>query len=276
MTRRECYQRVVDRCSKFENTNESSSIAYLLMESLFGLSRDAIVLSPDQPLEWSEELEDALVRLASGEPVQYTLGMAHFYDREFMVSPNVLIPRPESEELVRMVLDSRVRGRVLDIGTGSGAIAISLALESAAIEVEACDISLDALEVARGNATRLGARVKMFHCDILSADIDSGYSAIVSNPPYVMESERAVMSPKVYDHEPNIALFVPDNDPLLFYRTIAQKGVRSLADGGELFFEINEAMGQQTLDMLLELGYRDVKVVADLSGRERMVRAIKG
>jgi release factor glutamine methyltransferase len=189
----------------------------------------------------------------------------------------VLIPRPETEELVRRVLTENVAGgdfRVLDIGTGSGAIAIALARAWPEAVVEAIDISPGALAVARENGQRNGVQVRFSACDILQEVPSGQFDVIVSNPPYVRPSERAQMHPNVLDHEPGLALFVPEEDPLLFYRRIATVARDLLQPGGRLYFEINEAMGAEIARLLTRLGYTSVEIRTDLSGKERIAQAV--
>ncbi len=275
MTIKECYNKILSQILAFENEGEARAITLLVLESVEGVGKRELMLEPQRMVVNGEAIDKVVEQLSSGVPVQYIIGKEEFYGREFDVSPSVLIPRGETEELVRHTLQRCLQGKVLDIGTGSGAIAITLALECDALEVEACDISQQALSQAAHNAQKLGARVRLFHCDILSSDIDLGYSAIVSNPPYICDSERELMSPKVYDHEPLGALFVSDDDPLIFYRVIAQKALASLNSKGYLLFEINEAMGKETVAMLENMGYTNVELHKDLHAKDRMVIAQK-
>lgn len=276
MNIKECYRYLVDSISVFEDEPEARSLAYIIMEEIGGISKRELIINPEREMKSIETIKECLLQLRSGTPIQYIIGREEFYGRSFAVSPAVLIPRGETEELVHMALSLGIDGRVLDIGTGSGAIAITLALESSKLSVEGCDISYEALSQASVNRDTLGADVKLFHCDILSDDIESGYSLIISNPPYIRESERALMRSKVYDHEPEGALFVDDSDPLIFYRVIAEKSIGALDSGGWLLFEINEAMGDKMVDMLSAMGYVDITLERDLLGRDRMVRCRKG
>jgi len=227
-------------------------------------------------------------RLEGGEPIQYVLGRACFCGRSFAVAPGVLIPRPETEELCRLIIDTHPSEslNILDIGTGSGCIAITLALEMPDAEVEAVDISPEALAIAGANAARLGAKVSFHQYDILSEDsppLGRGrgwgapstpkYDIIVSNPPYICERERADMERNVLDYEPHTALFVPDDDPLLFYRTIGQKALTMLVPGGILCFEINPLYCDQLIELLRSQGYCEVETVSDSFGKRRFVTA---
>ncbi len=283
---------------------EARALYELIMERRFGLSRTDILLGKDTTLsaEDKAELEIIVDRVAKGEPVQYVLGCADFCGREFLVGPGVLIPRPETQELVRLVEQHLALGStVLDIGTGSGCIAITLAL--AGYEVTALDVSDVALSFARRNAERLGAEVEFVKGDILKEkseklkvknnsnlpketenESNSDYSlftfhfsldAIVSNPPYICESEASAMDGNVLDHEPHLALFVPDHDPLLFYRAISEFGLEHLAADGLLFFEVNRAYAEQVAELLLQKGYRETKIVKDQYDNNRFVWARK-
>lgn len=224
-----------------------------------------------------QELEEILARLARFEPIQYVQGVAPFLGRSFRVAPGVLIPRPETAELVELILkEAPADGRILDVGTGSGCIAVTLSKELPAAEVTAWDVSEEALAIARTNNEALGASVRFCHHDVFEPWTGQEcYDLIVSNPPYVLESERQAMERNVLDWEPSLALFVPDSDPLRFYRRIALLGRTLLASGGKLYFEINRAFGEATAVMLRGLGYIDVLVRKDISGNDRFVTAIK-
>ena len=232
-----------------------------------------IVLSPKK----EQELEDILQRLSRFEPLQYIEGRTFFLGREFLVAPGVLIPRPETEELVELMLkEILANARILDVGTGSGCIAISLAKELPDTSVTAWDVSPEALGVARANARKLQADVRFVECDVLTCRMDeagSYYDVIVSNPPYV--TEKVDMKPNVLQWEPSLALFVPDDDPLRFYRCIATLGRGMLNRGGRLYFEINRAYGREVVDMLRVMGYVRVRVEKDLSQNDRFVIAEK-
>ena len=220
------------------------------------------------------ELENILIRLCQYEPIQYIQGKARFLGRDFHVAPGVLIPRPETEELVeRIVRETPAGANVLDIGTGSGCIGISLAMSVKDAQVTAWDISSEALQIARGNARTLGAEVRFVQCDVLTVQpgADEHYDVIVSNPPYVTEHERTTMEPNVLKWEPSLALFVPDDDPLLFYRSIAGNAYDMLVPGGTLWFEIYEEYAEETCRLLRERGFSDAEWVADANGKPRIV-----
>ena len=196
---------------------------------------------------------------------------------EFKVNKNVLIPRPETEELVLWILeDFKENAQCLDLGTGSGCIPVSLAQLLPEAQVSSCDVSAEALRIAAMNIKRYGDKATLFCADILKEELpECQVDVLVSNPPYITESERTDMEANVLDWEPELALFVPDSDPLRFYRRIAWKGLDWLSEGGALYFEINRAYGAETVRMLEELGYRQIELRKDLSGNDRMIKAIR-
>ena len=221
------------------------------------------------------KLDKALARLAAGEPLQYVIGSTPFCGLTFKVDGRVLIPRPETAELVDWVAqDAAQSGALLDVGTGSGCIAISLAHRLPGWMVQGWDISDGALEVARENSRLNGTEVEFCKMDILNAEQDCRFDVIVSNPPYVMESEKGQMEDTVLDYEPHLALFVSDSDPLVFYRAIAAFGHRTLNPSGRLYFEINPLLVEEMKTMLMSAGYRDVEVRNDIFGKPRMIKAI--
>ena len=260
---------------------EAKAIARLVFEVRFGLSMSDICLGKDTQLSANNqtELKGITDRLLEQEPIQYVLGQADFCGRTFIVNEHVLIPRPETEDLCRWInsQDTCPRVRLLDIGTGSGCIAITLAAMYPKAEVTAWDISPEALEVARENAKRTHVNVSFEQVDALnlphSSFLTSHFSLIVSNPPYICNKERACMEANVLEHEPHTALFVPDDDPLLFYRTIAQYGQIALEPGGWLYFEINPLYAQSLSDMLHMMSYHDIELKLDQYGKQRMIRA---
>ena len=258
---------------------EAEQISLLTAAHLAGLGDNTAPLRVDPVREWpidEELLQTTTQRLASSEPMQYILGQTDFFGRIFEVDPRVLIPRPETEELVdRIRRAERGAKRILDIGTGSGCIAISLALELPTATVTALDLSHEALEVARRNAERLHARVDFRQGDALQEleqlfEPDS-FDVIVSNPPYVPASDRKQMHRNVLEHEPALALFVPDEDPLRFYRAIAQAGQRLLTDGGMLYFEIYHALADEMIRLVESMGYTEVVAHRDLQDKPRML-----
>lgn len=260
--------------------SEASAMARLLLTEAFGMSAADLYAGKDSGFSPNERkrLDDILDRLRKWEPVQYIIGKETFCGMEFEVNRDVLIPRPETEELVDWVVGDnrgRRRTRVLDVGTGSGCIAVALARRLAgSAEVTAWDVSEAALRVAARNARRNGAAVRLERRDVLRTDAPGErFDVIVSNPPYVTERERAGMEPNVLDWEPGLALFVPDDRPLLFHQAVARLGRRLLAPGGTLYLEINRAYGRQVADMLGKEGYRGAEVRKDCFGNDRMARA---
>lgn len=268
------------RLQPYYTAEEVSALSRIVCCDLLGQAPTDYYLGKDIVLssKKEQELEDILQRLSRFEPLQYIEGRTLFLGREFGVAPGVLIPRPETEELVELMLkEIPADARILDVGTGSGCIAISLAKELPDTLVTAWDVSPEALSVARVNARKLQANVRFVECDVLACQVDEVglYDVIVSNPPYVTEAEKADMEPNVLQWEPSLALFVPDDDPLRFYRRIAVLGRDMLADGGRLYFEINRAYGREMVEMLRTMGYVGVRVEKDLSQNDRFVIAEK-
>ena len=261
---------------------EAQAIAVLVVEHLLGLGALQRLMAASEPVPPAALAAwPALqTRLLAHEPVQYVLGTAHFAGLELEVTPATLIPRPETEELVQ-VIETEQQGRaglrVLDVGTGSGCLAIALACRLRGAEVLAVDISAEALAVARRNAARYAPGVGFQQVDILTqlpAGLAPGsLDVLVSNPPYVRESERSLMRDNVLAWEPATALFVPDNDPLLFYRRLGEIGRELLRPGGDIYLEINEAFSAQTQALLVGQGYAAVRGLPDMFGKDRMVRA---
>ena len=275
-------------------TGEAKAVARLVMEVRFGLSMTDVVCG-----KTGDETEMLVLqqRLLAGEPVQYVLGEAAFGGRTFHVEPGVLIPRPETYELCQWIVESEAEKadnkgrkeplRVLDIGTGSGCIACTLAAELPDAEVTAWDISDDALRIAAENAKRTNVSVTFEKVDALNPPLlhregsgvglpELGLHIIVSNPPYICNKEAKDMERNVLDHEPSLALFVPDDDTLLFYRAIARYACSALVPGGKLFFELNALYAEETGQMLRDMGFTDVELRNDQFGKPRMMKAVKG
>lgn len=226
------------------------------------------------------QIGEILNRLLAHEPIQYIIGESDFYGLKFRVSPDVLIPRSETEELVDWILhEEKDRCHtLLDIGTGSGCIPVSIDLNANLEKIEGWDISAEAIQLAGCNAEENGSKALFFVQDILDTSRvpeSSTWDVIVSNPPYVLKEESIVMEKHVVDHEPHIALFVPNDDPLIFYRAITKFAKIHLQPHGRLYFEINEKQGTQTANLLEENGFKDIQLRKDLQGKERMIRAIK-
>ena len=259
---------------------EASAIAKAILTDVFQLSTTDLYASKDMNFSTNqaEKLEVIITRLRANEPLQYILGNCYFCGLDFHVEPGVLIPRPETVELVEWIISDRKDNdsliRILDIGTGSGCISISLAKNLPQSEVHAWDISEDAIRIASDNANRLDANVRFRQTDVLGqVPTDTMMNVIVSNPPYITEAERTGMDANVTDWEPDTALFVPDNTPLLFYERIADIGKQILTPDGTLYFEINQRFGTETVGMLRQKGYRNVELRKDLSGNDRMIKA---
>ena len=305
------YQEIWQRLSSSYDEREAKAVARYLLDVGYGLTMTDIIGGAVETLDESR-LNEQLRRLQAGEPVQYVLGRTFFCGHEFRVRPGVLIPRPETEELVGVACDRVARYgersgrndgersgrsdgegsgravRILDIGTGSGCIAISLALAIPDAQVEAWDISPEALTIAAENARRLGAKVTFKKNDILKENVAPslwrgvgeasgeavGEAVIISNPPYICEKERKDMEQRVLDHEPSLALFVPDDDPLLFYRAIAEYATRALTPKGLLLFEINPLYKDAMEKMLLSLHFHDIVFHEDQFGKIRFCESV--
>lgn len=310
-SRHDILRRIADRIAPLYDAREARSIALRLVADLTDTEPALLLADPDAPLA-IDGLDAAVEQLAAGRPVQYVTGRTEFLGRPFAVREGVLIPRPETEELAAWIVreegrnarknglkardgmklsggddlsgngenpaigsegDVRRGPRILDVGTGSGCIAATLAAELPEAEVFAADISAAALRLAEENARALGVRITLRRADALldlPAVFPEGFDAIVSNPPYVPRRDRAAMHPNVRDYEPEEALFVPDDDPLLFYRAIARAARRMLRPDGRLYFEIYHPAAESMRRMLAEEGYTDIVVREDLAGKQRM------
>lgn len=257
---------------------EAQAMIRIICEDIFNYDQVDVALRQDSELpEFAQQrITDIISRLQRHEPLQYIVGSARFHGHRFKVTPAVLIPRPETEQLVDLIVDENSASdlRVLDIGTGSGCIAISLARALKFAQVDAIDVSRDALAVARENAAALKVRVNFFESDILSPQPAARYDIIVSNPPYVCWNERESMECNVKDYEPGQALFVPDNDPLLFYKAIAPYAAQSLEKGGRLYLEINQRFGQEVKKLLEENGLDEIRIIEDSYGNTRFAAAV--
>ena len=277
---RKILQKINDAIGVHYTQGELNALARILATELLDISQTTYMLKDDAPLSPADEekLTDALERLAKHEPIQYILGYSDFCGLRFSVTPAVLIPRPETSELVELIaVESPTAKNILDIGTGSGCIAVSLASKLPTAQVTAWDISPQAIAIAQKNSIANNCKVLFEERDILTYEPQyrEKYDIIVSNPPYIKEVEKRTMEDNVLLWEPHLALFVPDNDPLLFYRAIAEKGLTMLTPGGKLFFEINREHGTDVVSMLSEMGYSNPTLRKDIFGNDRMTMAIK-
>ncbi len=281
MTIKHYRDQFIQELTPLYDAGETESFFYLILEAKHQLKRVDLALQPD--LVFSKaELETwnlILEQLKKEIPIQYLLGSTHFYGLEFEVNSNVLIPRPETEELVDWIIQSskfKVQSskfKILDIGTGSGCIAISLAKNLPNAEVFALDVSDKALATAQKNAELNQVTIQFIHQSILETeDLGQQFDLIVSNPPYVRHLEKQEIKKNVLDNEPHLALFVDDNDALIFYQKIAELALKNLNPQGQLYFEINQYLGQETLDLLQEMGFKDITLRKDIYGNDRMIQ----
>ncbi|VBB48263.1 Release factor glutamine methyltransferase [uncultured Paludibacter sp.] len=253
---------------------------YTVLEKITGYTKTHLLADKNIILSESQknDAEEMVLRLKKGEPIQYILGETKFFGLKFTVNPSVLIPRPETEELVQWILNdlppNPLKGEYLDVGTGSGCIAISLKKHLPNATVSAIDISADALKIAKENAKLNDVKIDFIQKDILKTDIlDKKYDIIVSNPPYVPQNDKQEMHSNVLDYEPHIALFVEDNNPLVFYRKIAELAKNNLTKHGALYFEIHKNQGENCQRMLSSLGFKNIQIKKDISGNDRMIKA---
>ena len=296
------YQQFWQSLTPLYDAGEAQAIVRTVLDVEYGMTLTDIICGKVNELSSDEErnLEEIITRLQNGEPVQYVLGEADFAGRTFHMEPGVLIPRPETAELCQWIeeevssLDADDPKQILDICTGSGCIAITLGLTIPNSEVTGWDISEDALRIAQGNVEMLKARnVRIEYQDALmlpkaaeaaeaaeiseaaESSLSKSWNIIVSNPPYICEKEKADMEKNVLEHEPSIALFVPDKEPLKFYRAIAEYASSALKSEGALYFEINPIYEKEIREMLEELGFKDIKTKEDAYGKKRMMKAMK-
>ncbi len=259
------------------NENESKSLIRILFEEYTTYKSAELAINLDKAINESQllKIHKAVKALKNNMPVQYIIGKASFYDIELFVDENVLIPRPETEELVEWILtDNSVdtKAKILDIGTGSGCIAVTLKKHLPEAKVAACDFSEKAIEIAKKNAENKNTDIDFHHWDILEVkNFSAKYDIIVSNPPYVMEKEKSLMQMNVLDYEPDTALFVPDSDPLLYYKAIADFAIKNLNTNGRLYLEINENLGEETMSLLKNRGFTNVILKKDINGKDRMI-----
>lgn len=273
---------------------EATSFFYLILEHLCQLKRIDLALNPDFEISENDKVrwQNILTELKTQKPIQYILGETEFYGLKFLVNENVLIPRPETEELVELILKStkeKVQStdlKVIDIGTGSGCIAISLAKNLPNAKVFAIDVSEKAILTAQENAKQNGVEVNFIQQNILEIDEliklptssfqrPTFFDIIVSNPPYVRMLEKEEIKTNVLEYEPHLALFVEDNDALIFYRKIAQLAKKSLTENGKLYFEINQYLGKETVTLLEKMDFKNIELLQDIYGNDRMISCSK-
>ena len=273
------YETLWHRLTPLYEISEAKAIVRWVLDVRFGLSMADILCDKVNQLSADDqkELETMTQRLEKGEPVQYIIGMADFCGRQFHVAPGVLIPRPETEELCRWITQKNRPSvlSVLDIGTGSGCIAVTLALEMPKAKVTAWDISDETLRIAQKNAQTLGAEVTFEHQDILNVSLHDKYDLIVSNPPYILPKERDGMGKNVLDYEPHQALFAPEEEPVIFYQRIGDYAWQSLNPGGALYFELNPLTADEVSDYLQRLGFSEIEIRQDQFGKQRFLKATK-
>lgn len=262
---------------------EAEQLIMILFQEWLGINRTHFIAYPDTKLSISDynQMIEGIKRIKNDEPIQHIVGYAEFYDLKFKVNSNVLIPRPETEELVDWIISTnkKVNPVVLDVGTGSGCIAISLSNGIANSQVNAVDVSVEALNLAIENAKFNQVSVDFIQADILENaaydQLPSKLDILVSNPPYVTQKQKELMHNNVLDYDPHLALFVSDDNPLIFYKRIAEVGNKLLQNKGLLFFEINEEYGAETIVILQQLGYTEIELRKDINGKDRMVKAMK-
>lgn len=265
----------------FYPQEEIRNFVWIILEHLLNFSRTDMLLKADYFLSKNEHsyCDDALQRLKQHVPIQHIIGYTEFYGLRFNVNKHVLIPRPETEELVQWIIrENKVTNpSILDVGTGSGCIPVTLKKHIPQANVSAWDILPQALAVAKSNANINNVEINFKLQDALKPNItqESKYDIIVSNPPYIRKLEKELMQDNVLKHEPHVALFVDDNDPLLFYRAISKLAIRALNTNGTLYFEINEALGKQTCDLMRQVGFKEVELRKDIFGKDRMVKGCR-
>ena len=280
--------------SSFYEEQEIESFFYIILEKLHSLKRIDLALNPQKVMDGVhlKQWKNIVSELKKQRPIQYILGETEFYGLRFLVNENTLIPRPETEELVELIIEStnyelrNTKLKVLDIGTGSGCIAISLSKHSANSEVFAIDVSEEALAVAKKNSGLNDVKVNYINVDVLKINdlkelathnlqLATQFDIIVSNPPYVRNLEKDEIKPNVLEYEPHLALFVDDIDPLLFYRKIAELAIKNLNPNGKLYFEINQYLGNETVELVKSFGFKNVKLIKDIYGNDRMIEGTR-
>jgi len=277
MNIKELEKEYIQSLNQFYDVEESKSIFYLSATSILKVTQSELLVKKDRVL--TEKETDNLIKvlndLKKGKPVQQVLGKAFFYGVPLQINEHVLIPRPETEELVDWVIKEikDKKESLLDIGTGSGCIPIAIKMNLPALSVSALDISDEALKIASANAILNETDIDFIEADILSYSSDKRYDVIVSNPPYIREIEKADMHENVLAHEPHSALFVSDDNPLIFYKSISDFAYTNLNPNGYLFFEINEFLWEETLQVLIDKGFKNIELKKDMQGKDRMIMA---
>lgn len=279
-TLKESFQHFQQLILNTYQVEEARSIAQLVFKDVLGYDTIKLILNENDliPAPLFEQLDQIAYLLNQHQPVQYILGHEEFMGMNFNVNPNVLIPRPETEELVLWIIeDFKSNGalNIVDIGTGSGCIAISIKKNIIQANVDAIDVSKDALNLASKNAKQNDVEVNFIHSDILNDQLSKQYDVIVSNPPYVLNQEKSLMQKNVLDFEPHLALFVEDHNPLLFYDRIVKLSLEYLKNKGSIYFEINEAYAKETMDLFDKSTWESVELRKDIRGKDRMVKAVK-
>ncbi len=279
MTVNDYKKRFLNQLPAFYDETERLNLFYLSMEFVLNYNKVDVVLNGNESVlvENQQKIDEVFNRLQNNEPIQYITQQANFFGYDFKVSPATLIPRPETEELVDWILTEMKKQpqknwRVLDIGTGTGCIPITIKKEFPLAIVSAIDVSFEALKIAQENAVNLQATITFIHQDILQTENLNAYDIIISNPPYVRNLEKAEINENVLQHEPHLALFVDDNDPLIFYRKITQLAQKSLNENGMLFFEINQYLGNEMQEMVSEY-FKNIELKKDFIQNDRMMKA---
>ena len=255
------------------NSREIFNWAYITINNLFGYDRANCIINQNQKisLHQRKKIKRIVSQLKKNKPIQYILEECVFFDLKFKVNSSVLIPRPETEELVKWILKDEFKS-IIDIGTGSGCIAISIA-KNKNVNVHAIDISNTSIKLAKKNAEFHGVSINFLNIDILTENISNKVDIVVSNPPYVLKKEKKHMNKNVIDYEPEIAIFVDDNNPFIFYKIIAKKAKKILNRNGKIYFEINENYSEEVMKILKDYGYVNIKLKKDINDRDRMIKA---
>ena len=272
-------QYITDRIEINEPQTEVNSLAYMVIEHLFHIDKTEVIVDRSIYIRTKEikALDKLISRINNNEPIQYIVGEAEFYGRKFTVDSTVLIPRPETEELVALIIKENRDKKVkfLDIGTGTGCIPITISKELKDTKPYAIDFDPRVIKTARANAAKFDVEIEFLLIDILTEPIPGGpFDVIISNPPYVRESEKGQMKPNVLEHEPHTALFVNDKDPLLYYRRIGELSQSALKDGGRLYFEVHEEFAEDIKAMLEVMEYHSVRIIKDMNDKNRIVHGL--